>query len=101
MSKIEMGFNADGAFELKVDTNEDGEPVAELKIRPGEILDEVMSKLSGGEEIEMQVPAQMVTLRAVNGRFEIAIDSNLDGEESVILSVNVGEIIEEVRDLGK
>jgi hypothetical protein len=96
MGKFDFGFSERGDFQVSVDTNEDGEKLAELEIAPGEILDEIMDKVTAGEDAEIELDAKAVRLVAEGGRIGIVLDTNRDGEHSLKFNLNLSEVIDEI-----
>ena len=79
-------------FHLAVDSNDDGEPVLQMKLKMNEALKEAMKR---GDAVE---GAKVVGVEFSATKLMIKIDSDKDGESMIDLEIDLMEGFDEAKD---
>lgn len=80
----------DGALHVGIDTNADGQNVADLKLQIAEAISEAFAK---GQEVE---GAKVASFKFEGPKLVLKIDSDKDGQHMLELVVDLGEAYDEV-----
>lgn len=80
----------DGSLHVGIDTNADGQNVADLKLNISEAVGEAFAK---GQEIE---GAKVVSFKFDGPKLVLKIDSDKDGQALLEVVVDLGEAYDEV-----
>lgn len=90
MGKVDVDV-VDNALVVKVDTNEDGEPVAQAKIHLTEAIQEGLKK---GESVVIEGAKKVEFSFGLTG-LKVKIDSDQDGEAVAEVEINLPEALDE------
>lgn len=88
MSKVNVDATG-GYFKLGVDLNEDGENLAELRIKLSEALEEIVARDEPKEGVKI------VEFKMDGTSLKLKLDTDKDGEELLDLTVDFGEVFDE------
>lgn len=89
MSKVETKIENNVA-NLKIDTNEDGQPVVEINLHMSEALGELIAK---GEKVE---GAKVADFNFVGTSLVLSVDTDRDGQNLLDIKIDLGEAFDEI-----